>query len=117
MVRVLGGRIILLVAICTFRGSVGIVAGSMAFRAVLYVVTLVQREEIVVNALAIPSKTHWVMAFSTVRGKTCHLVVRALGGCVIILMAIDAIIAESGEPQVAFICMAFHATQVAMGAN
>jgi hypothetical protein len=39
-----------------------------------------------------------------------------LGGGIIFLVATDAIIAEPGESQVAFICMAFHTTQVAMGA-
>jgi hypothetical protein len=111
----LGGSVVLLMAAHAFRGSVCIVTGGMALGAILYIVAFGEREEIVVDAPAIPAKSHGVVAFRAIRGKACHLMVGALGCRIVVLVATDAVITQAVKPQVAGIVMAFHTTEVAVG--
>ena len=86
VVWVLGGGIILLVATHAFRRCVGVIRSSVAVRAVLYVVSLCQGEEIVVNHRRRPTGIGG-MAGGTVSRKTGTLVIWVLCGCIILLVA------------------------------
>ena len=86
---VLGGCIVLLVATHAFRGGIRIIASCMAFGTVLYVMALCQREKVVVYHGRGPARFRG-MTVDTVRGKAGILVVRVLGGCIVLLVATHA---------------------------
>lgn len=110
MVWILGSGKVLLMATYAFRRSIGIIPGGMTLATVLYVVPLGEWEKVVVDTPGIPPKSKGVMTFGTLSRKTGHLMVGALGGGIIILVAANAVIAQPCKAQVTFVCVAFHTT-------
>lgn len=67
VVRVGGAGEILLVACRTFRRGIGEIPGGMALRTILDRMPHRQWKEVVDHIVRVPSGTHWIVAFDTVR--------------------------------------------------
>lgn len=114
VVRVRCAVVILLMAAHAFGRCAREIAGGMAARAITDVVPQGERKEVVVNEIRRPAEAQWIMALHAVRGESRQHMIRALGGEVIRLVAIDAIIANPVERVVVVGNVTIHAAQVAM---
>ena len=86
----------------------------MAARAITDVVPQGERKEIVVNEIGRPAEAERIMAFHTVDGEPGHHMIGVLGGEVIGLMAIDAIITKPDERVAVVRNVTIHTAQIAM---
>ncbi len=90
------------------RWCIGVVRASMTSGAIRNIVSLGQREKIMIYLVRLPVITVRIMAFRTIGGKAGSQVIGSSGGRKFRTVAIDAIISNALELQSGFRFMAIH---------